>query len=77
MKSNPTTGMQRLRRYTLISLTLFLAACTQFTPEEEGEDKGFSGTIEEWPNKDTIRVKPDSVRYMTHEDSIRFGYFKE
>lgn len=71
MKSNPTTGVQRLRRYTLISFSLLLAACTQFSPIEE---KGITNDVKDWPeSKDTIVVHPDSVRNATHEDSVRFG----
>lgn len=60
---------------TAICLTNFMACTTPALPtSDEGQE--LHGSIADWPESDTTyHTKPDSVRDMTHEDSIRFGYF--
>lgn len=58
------------------ALLLSLIACSPVL--EVGEEEKPPHIIEEWPEPmDTIYITTDSVRDMTHADSIRFGYIVE
>lgn len=75
-----TRGMIRNVKYNLIAgiiLTIIatlanLMACSPEMTIEENEKPPH--IVDDWPEAtDTINIKPDSVRDMTHADSIRFG----
>lgn len=71
----------RLHRYKrnllfpCIVLIFVFIGCTQILPIED-EKQEIYGSIDDWDKNDsTHTTKPDSIRDMTHEDSVRFGYF--
>ncbi|WP_302784373.1 hypothetical protein [Bacteroides fluxus] len=75
-----TQGIIRNVKYNLIAgiiLTIIatlanLMACSPEMTIEENEKPPH--IVDDWPEAtDTINIKPDSVRDMTHADSIRFG----
>ena len=53
----------------VIATLVSLIACSPGMTIEENEN-----IVDDWPEAtDTINIIPDSVRDMTHADSIRFG----
>lgn len=57
---------------TIIATLANLMACSPEMTIEENEKPPH--IVDDWPEAtDTINIKPDSVRDMTHADSIRFG----
>lgn len=81
MENDPyTRGLFRNIKFNLIAgivlailaTIINLIACSPVVIGD-GEQE-LSNIIEDWPDAiDTITTTPDSVRDMTHADSIRFG----
>lgn len=68
IKFNIIAGIVLIILVTIINLI----ACTPRMEIKENEEPPF--IVDDWKdNPDTIITKPDSVRDMTHADSIRFG----
>lgn len=56
----------------MITCVVNIIACSPIAPVSE--EDGFDYEIEDWQdNGDSGTTTPDSVRNMTHADSIRFG----
>lgn len=56
----------------IIAILVSLLACSPETTIEENGEPPYN--VDDWTEADdTITIKPDSVRDMTHADSIRFG----
>ncbi len=77
--SSLRAGLHRYKRnllfpfFALIFVLPNLIGCTQVLPIEE-EKQEINGSVKDWDSSDsTYTTKPDSVRDMTHADSIRFG----
>ena len=75
-----TRGMIRNVKHNLIAgiILAIIAALVSLMACSPGmtieENKKPPHIIDDWPEAtDTINIKPDSVRDMTHADSIRFG----
>lgn len=79
MRNNSSrAGLHRYKRnlsfpfFALIFILPNLIGCTQVLPIEEGKQE-INGSVKDWDSSDSTTIKPDSVRDMTHADSIRFG----
>lgn len=79
MRNNPLrAGLHRYKRnlffpfFALIFILPNLISCTQVLPIEGGKQE-INGSVMDWDSSDSTTIKPDSVRDMTHADSIRFG----
>lgn len=81
MENDPyTQGMIRNIKFNLLLGATFttlavltnLIACAPEMTIEKNEELPYK--VDDWPEAtDTITIRPDSVRDMTHADSIRFG----
>lgn len=79
MKNNSLrAGLHRYQRnliflfpcFALIFVLPNLIACSTNIPTGDEQDT----IVKDWNSTDTVyHTKPDSVRNMTHADSIRFG----
>lgn len=58
--------------FTTLAVLANLIACAPEMTIEKNEELPYK--VDDWTEAtDTIIIKPDSVRDMTHADSIRFG----
>lgn len=58
---------------TFALLLSIVSGCTNIAPPNEGET---DYSIGDWDDGGEYESHSDSVRNMTHADSIRFGYIK-